>query len=143
MLYITLPVITLCLALLVYAHRRFDLLAFGEVTAHSMGLDVDRFIRWVFIVTSIMIGMCVAVCGPIGFVGLVIPHILRLAFGGRHAFLLLASLIGGGAFLCFADALARVILPNEILPVGIITALIGGPILAVLLLKGGGYEVRD
>lgn len=142
-LYITLPVITICLLLLLGAHRRFDILAFGEVTAHSMGLDVERFIRWVFIVTSIMIGMCVAVCGPIGFVGLVIPHILRLAFGGRHAFLLPASILGGAAFLCSADALARVILPGQILPVGIITALVGGPILAILLLRGSGYEVRD
>ncbi len=142
-LYVTLPVIIICLILLMTAHRKFDLLAFGEVTAHSMGLDVERFIRWVFIVTSIMVGMSVAVCGPIGFVGLVIPHILRLAFGGRHSFLLPASILGGAAFLCFADALARVILPGQILPVGIITALIGGPILAVLLLRGSAYEVRD
>ena len=142
-LYVTVPIVVICLALLLSAHRSFDILAFGEVTAHSMGLDVERFIRWVFIVTSIMVGMCVAVCGPIGFVGLVIPHVLRLAFGGRHSFLLPASMIGGAAFLCFADALARVILPNQILPVGVLTALIGGPILAVLLLRGGGYEVRD
>jgi iron complex transport system permease protein len=142
-LYLAIPVIAICLIAIFSSHRSFDILAFGEVTAHSMGLDVERFIKWIFIVVSIMIGMCVSVCGPIGFVGLVIPHILRLAFGGRHSFILPASVLAGGAFLCFADALGRVVVSPRELPVGILTALIGGPILAVLLMRGGGYEVRD
>lgn len=142
-LYLALPIIAACLILLLLSHRKFDLLAFGELTAHSMGLDVERFIRWIFIIVSVMVGMCVALCGPIGFVGLVIPHILRLAFGGRHSFLLPASILAGGAFLCFADALGRVVLQPGGLPVGILTAIIGGPILAILLLRGRGYEVSD
>ncbi len=142
-LFVTMPVIAICLILLLGSHKSFDILAFGEVTAHSMGLDVERFIKWVFIVVSVMVGMCVSVCGPIGFVGLVIPHILRLAFGGRHAFLLPASILAGGAFLCITDALGRIIISPRELPVGILTAFIGGPILAVLLMSGKGYETRD
>ncbi len=142
-LYFILPAIAICLIFLLMSHRSFDLLAFGEITAHSMGLDVERFVRWIFIIVSVMVGMCVAVCGPIGFVGLVIPHILRLAFGGRHAFLIPASILAGGAFLCFADAIGGEVLQPRVLPVGILTAIIGGPILAVLLLRGRTYEVSD
>jgi len=142
-IYVLAPVVAICLILLLKSHRSFDLLAFGELTAHSMGLNVDRFIRWTFIVVSVMVGVCVAVAGPIGFVGLVIPHILRLAFGGRHAFLLPASMLAGGAFLCLADAIGREVMQPREIPVGILTAIVGGPILAVLLLRGRGYEVRD
>ena len=142
-IYLVAPVVAICLILLLGSHRSFDLLAFGELTAHSMGLNVERFIQWIFVLVSIMVGVCVAVAGPIGFVGLVIPHILRLAFGGRHAFLLPASMLAGGAFLCFADAIGREVMQPREIPVGILTAIVGGPILAVLLLRGRGYEVGD
>ena len=122
---------------LMYHARDMNLLSLGDESAAELGVDVDRLRRIIFIATSIMIGAAVSVSGIISFVGLIVPHTLRLAFGPDHRLLLPASLIGGGAFMVAADLLARVaIAPSEI-PVGAITALCGGPFFIYMLRREG------
>ena len=106
----------------------------GEELAASRGVDLKRLRLWVLGVTSAMVGALVAVTGPIGFVGLIVPHVLRRATGHDHAYLLPACLLGGGAFLALSDLGARVVMAPAELPVGILTALLGGPFFLWLLI---------
>lgn len=113
--------------------RSLNLAALGEESAQQLGVDVDRQRRVVLIVTSLMVGAAVSVAGLIGFVGLIIPHLLRLLYGPDHRLLIPASALGGAAFLVLCDALARTLLDGRELPVGAITALAGGPLFLWLL----------
>jgi iron complex transport system permease protein len=121
------------LAVLFAAARPLDLLALGEESARYLGADVERVKRRVYLAASLLTAAAVAVSGVIGFVGLVVPHIARLAWGHRHRALLPAAFIGGGALLVLADTLARTVVAPRELPVGVVTALIGVPIFALLL----------
>ncbi len=115
-----------------------DLLLAGEEVAASRGLDLER-IRWVVLAAvSLMVGSLVAVTGPIGFVGLIVPHILRRFVGHTHALLLPAAFFGGGAFLAICDLVARTLMAPAELPVGVLTALLGGPFFLWLLLGRRG-----
>lgn len=112
-----------------------DLLLAGEEVAASRGLDLDR-VRWsVLAAVSLMVGSLVAVTGPIGFVGLIVPHILRRFVGHTHGRLLPACFLGGGAFLAVSDLVARTVMAPAELPVGVLTALMGGPFFLWLLLR--------
>ena len=122
---------------LVWHARDMNLLSLGEDSARDLGVEVDAVRRAIFIATSLMIGAAVSVSGMIGFVGLIVPHILRLAFGADHRLLLPASFIGGAAFLVAADLVARVLIAPAELPVGVITALCGGPFFIYLLRREG------
>lgn len=108
----------------------------GEELALSRGVDLKRLRFWVLGITSVMVGSLVAVTGPIGFVGLIVPHILRRLLGHDHVHLIPASLLAGGAFLAFSDLAARVVIAPAELPVGILTALVGGPFFLWLLIAG-------
>lgn len=121
------------LAVLFAAARPLDLLALGEEPARYLGADVERVKRRVYLAASLLTAAAVAVSGVIGFVGLVVPHIARLAWGHQHRALLPAAFIGGGALLVLADTLARTAVAPRELPVGVVTALIGVPIFALLL----------
>jgi iron complex transport system permease protein len=122
---------------LLFHARDMNLLSLGDESAAELGVNVDRLRRIIFIATSVMIGAAVSVSGIISFVGLIVPHTLRLAFGADHRLLLPASLIGGAAFMVAADLVARVaIAPTEI-PVGAITALCGGPFFVYMLRREG------
>jgi iron complex transport system permease protein len=110
-----------------------NLLLTGEELAASRGVDLARLRRYVLLATSLMIGALVAVAGPIGFVGLIVPHMLRRFVGHDHLFLVPACILGGGAFLTLCDAAGRTILSPAELPVGILTALLGGPFFLWLL----------
>lgn len=123
------------LAVLFAAARPLDLLALGEEPARYLGADVERLKRRVYLAASLLTAAAVAVSGVIGFVGLVVPHIARLAWGHQHRALLPAAFIGGGALLVLADTLARTAVAPRELPVGVVTALIGVPIFALLLRK--------
>ncbi len=124
-------------AVLMYHARDLNLLSLGDESAAELGVDVDSLRRTIFVATSVMIGAAVSVSGIISFVGLIVPHTLRLMFGADHRLLLPASLIGGAAFMVAADLLARVaIAPSEI-PVGAITALCGGPFFIYMLRREG------
>lgn len=112
-----------------------DAFAFGERAAASLGVSVDRT-RWVLLgATALLTGCLVAVSGSIGFVGLVVPHAVRLLVGARHRALLPLSALTGAVFLIWADTLARTLFDPRELPVGVVTALIGAPLFGLLLLR--------
>jgi iron complex transport system permease protein len=110
-----------------------NLLPTGEELAASRGVDLTRLRRLVLLATSLMIGALVAVAGPIGFVGLIVPHMLRRLVGHDHLFLVPACVLGGGAFLTLCDAVGRTVMAPAELPVGILTAILGGPFFLWLL----------
>lgn len=118
--------------------RTLNLLALGEESAAQLGVDVSRVQRILLVASSLMVGAAVSVSGLIGFVGLIIPHLLRLALGPDHRLLVPASALGGAAFLVLCDLLARSVLGGSELPVGAITALAGGPFFLVLLRRQQG-----
>lgn len=121
-------------AALLWLRWDLNLLISGEELAASRGVNLVRLRLQVLAVNSLMVGALVAVTGPIGFVGLMVPHILRRWFGHDHLVLLPACLLAGGAFLTLCDAAARVVLAPAELPVGILTALLGGPFFLWLIL---------
>ena len=122
-----------CLMLLCLTHE-MNLLTTGDELAASRGVAVDRTKLIIFLAASLIVAAVVAVCGPIGFVGLMAPHICRLLIGPDHRHLLPATLLFGAAFLTLCDTLARTVMAPTELPVGIITALLGGPFFLWLLL---------
>lgn len=113
--------------------RPLSNLALGEDLAQAQGVNVTRLRFLVLLLASLGVAACVAWCGPIAFVGLVVPHIVRLLVGPNLRSLLPLSFIGGAAFLVVCDALARVALPGRELPVGVITAALGAPALVFLV----------
>lgn len=125
---------TLPAAVLLYAQARsLNLLGIGEETAAYLGARVERVKTLCYFLASVLAAACVAVAGVIGFVGLVVPHAIRLVWGSDHRFLLPASMAGGAAFLASADLVARnVAAPTEI-PVGVVTAFVGVPFFILLL----------
>jgi iron complex transport system permease protein len=115
--------------------RVLDAFAFGDTAASSLGVDVQRT-RWILLVaTALLTGAMVSVSGSIGFVGLVVPHAVRLLVGPRHRTLLPLSALVGAVFLIWADTLARSLFDPRELPVGIVTAIIGAPVFALLLVR--------
>lgn len=121
------------LLLLFAMARGLDLLALGEESASALGADVDRLRGWIVLTTAILTAAAVSVSGVIGFVGLVVPHAMRWWVGPLHRTLLPAVFVAGGAFLVMADTAARTLLAPAELPVGVVTALVGVPLFAVLL----------
>ena len=119
--------------LMVRSGRALDLLALGEETAQHLGADPERTKRIVYVAASLLTAASVATCGIIGFVGLVVPHAMRRLGSPLHAALLPASFLGGGAFLVAADTMARTVMRPVELPVGVVTALVGVPLFALLL----------
>ncbi|HEX8693919.1 MAG TPA: iron ABC transporter permease [Longimicrobium sp.] len=113
--------------------RPLDLLAVGEETAAYLGTRVERTKLLAYGTASLLTAASVAVSGVIGFVGLVVPHVVRMLWGGGHRFLLPASLLLGAAFLVLADALARTVAAPTELPVGVVTAFVGVPFFVYLL----------
>jgi iron complex transport system permease protein len=114
-----------------------NLITLGEETAMQLGVETGALQRQVFVASSLMIGAMVSVSGMIGFVGLMVPHVMRLIIGSDHRLLLPASFLAGGIFLAWADTLARILLAPAELPVGIITAFFGGPFFLFLLYREG------
>jgi iron complex transport system permease protein len=112
---------------------QLHLMAIDEDTAATLGVDVRRCETAVHTLCSLIVGVAVAAGGAIGFVGLIVPHAVRLMFGEDLRIVLPGSLLLGAAFLVLADALARTALPSTELPVGAITGLIGGPAFLWLL----------
>jgi iron complex transport system permease protein len=113
--------------------RSLNLLALGEEAAAGLGTDVGIVRRRTFLACALLVGAAVSVSGVIGFVGLIVPHCLRLVLGPDHRLLVPASFLGGAMFLVWADTIARVLLAPTEIPVGVITALCGGPFFIYLL----------
>jgi iron complex transport system permease protein len=115
--------------------RPLNLLSVGDQSAFHLGIDVGRLKLLLYVVTSLVVGVSVAGAGAIGFVGLVVPHALRLVGGSDHRWLLPACALTGAAFMVVADALARTIVAPAELPVGVVTAIVGVPVFLWLLLR--------
>ncbi len=105
----------------------------GETTAFHLGVDVETAKKLLFVAASTLVAASVAVAGMIGFVGLIVPRMMRMIVGPDHRLLIPASALGGAIFLILADALARTIMPPLEIPVGALTALLGAPYFVYLL----------
>jgi iron complex transport system permease protein len=134
-LLVGLPGFVAAFAVFAWLARPLNLLALGADSAESRGLDVARAQRAAFLSASLATGAAVSIGGPIGFVGIIIPHLVRLLVGPDHRLVLPAAAMFGAAFLVGCDLVARTILAPVELPVGIITALIGGPFFLWLLIR--------
>ncbi len=119
--------------------RDLHLIAMDDEAAAALGVDVRRVERTIYVASSLIVGVSVAVAGPIGFVGLIVPHAVRLVFGEDLRIVIPCSIVLGAAFLVLADTLARTVLGASELPVGAVTALIGGPLFLVLLSRRKRY----
>jgi iron complex transport system permease protein len=133
-LVVLVAVLTVAPALALWTQARsLNLLALGEEAAIQLGTDVGRVRRVSFVAAALLVGAAVSVSGVIGFVGLIVPHCLRLAFGSDQRLLIPASFLGGGIFLVWADTIARTLAAPTEIPVGVLTALCGGPFFVFLL----------
>ena len=130
-----LPFVLLTVAVVFYLSHELNLLTTGDEMALSRGVNVTRIRLILFFVTSLCIGAIVASCGPIGFVGMMVPHICRLLIGQNHRWLVPASCLFGGSFLIVCDTIARLIIAPAEIPVGVITTLLGGPFFLWLLIR--------
>jgi iron complex transport system permease protein len=127
--------------LLLRQSRALNLLALGEEVARSLGVEVERVKKIIFLIAALLTGAAVSVSGMIGFVGMVVPHGVRLVIGSDHRLLLPASALVGGMSLTLADTVARTVMAPAEIPVGVVTALIGGPIFIYLLMARKGSAV--
>ena len=124
-------------ALVLSLARPFNLLSRGEEVAYYLGASVARVKLTAYLTASLTVAAAVAAAGAIGFVGLIVPHAVRLAWGNDHRLLLPASCLAGAAFLLLADTLARIVVSPVELPTGVVTAVFGVPFFVVLLMRGG------
>ena len=123
--------------------RHLNLLTAGEETALQLGVEVEKAKKICFLVVSLIIGLVVAFSGLIGFIGLMVPHLARMAFGADHRLLIPIASLGGASFLIAADTLARTIISPSELPVGVITAFMGAPSFIYLLKTKGSQWTRS
>ena len=130
-------VVVPCAILIFCLSNAMNLFLMGKELAQTMGINTKVITATLLIATSIMVSATVAACGPIGFVGLVIPHLLRLVMGPDHRVLVPACLLGGGAYVVLCDILARTLPEQGEMPAGVITAMIGAPLFIILLKKSG------
>ena len=140
---IVLPVLILGTILAFMMAGKLDLLALGERNARHLGVDVEQLRIIAIVLVALLTGVAVAFAGIIAFVGLVVPHIIRMALGPAHRGLLVASAVGGGALLVIADLMTRTLVSGADLPIGMLTALVGGPFFFALLYqqrrRSGGW----
>jgi len=130
---VVLPLVAVGIAIAYGTARRLDLLSLGERTARHLGVDVERLRLGVILLVALLVGAGVAFAGIIAFVGLVIPHLMRMVLGPAHLPLLGASALGGALLLTVADLVARTAVPMADLPIGVLTSLVGGPFFFWLL----------
>ena len=129
------PIVLGGISVVLFYLRDLNLLLAGSETAKSLGVEVEKVKKVLLLVTTLMVAFCVSTCGVIGFVGLVVPHCIRLVCGPDNRCVVPYSIIFGGLFLLLCDTLARTILPPAELPVGSLTALVGAPLFIYLLYR--------
>ncbi|EGR5063426.1 iron ABC transporter permease [Vibrio cholerae] len=134
------PIALIGLAIALYHARALDAFTFGAESAASLGIPVKRVRLILILVTASMTAVMVSMVGSIGFVGLVIPHAARYIVGVRHAVLLPVSALMGAVFLIMSDILSRIVVPGQVLPIGVVTALIGAPAFALILIRGAKHK---
>jgi iron complex transport system permease protein len=132
---IVLPVTLVGLGIVLYHSKDLNLLLTGSETAQSLGVEVEKVRRRLLLFTTLMVAFSVSACGVIGFVGLVVPHCIRLVCGSDNRRIIPYSIFVGGLFLLLCDTVARTIIPPNELPVGSITSLLGAPMFIYLLYK--------
>lgn len=123
--------------------RDLNLLTTGEETARQLGVSVERIKIACLVTVSLLVGLVVSFSGLIGFVGLIVPHLARMAFGSDHRVLIPAAALGGASFLVAADTLARIVISPSELPVGVVTAFLGAPFFLYLLKTRGSRWTRS
>ncbi|VEI13322.1 FecCD family ABC transporter permease [Trueperella bialowiezensis] len=142
--YVAAPVMIVGIAASLFYMRKLDLLALGERQARHLGVDVERLRREVIVLVAVITSAAVAFSGIIAFVGLVVPHIVRMIVGPGHKVVLPASILGGAVLLLCADTAARTLIPYADMPIGILTALVGGPFFFYLIRRtrrgAGGWS---
>ena len=138
-MWLAVPVAVAGTLILLGNARALNLMMIGERDAFDLGVEVGKIRTVVFLSASLLVGVSVATSGSVGYVGLVVPHLIRLSLGSDNRLAVPASAIGGAIFVVIADTFARTIIAPRELPVGAITALIGGP-LFVWLLKRQSVE---
>ncbi|HPX10795.1 MAG TPA: iron ABC transporter permease, partial [Syntrophales bacterium] len=119
--------------------KELNVILLGDEQAQQLGMNVKSFKTGMFVLVSALAAVCVAFTGIIGFVGLIIPHMIRMLFGADHRLLFPASALFGGAYLMAADTVARILVSSTELPVGVVTALCGAPYFIYLLRRKGGF----
>ncbi|GAA1856591.1 FecCD family ABC transporter permease [Microbacterium koreense] len=129
------PLVVVGIAIAVLVSRRLDLFALGERTARHLGVRVEALRIVVIVTVALLVCAAVAFAGIIGFVGLVVPHLMRMAIGPAHLPLMVASALGGSLLIAVADLVARAAVPLADLPIGMLTALVGGPFFLWLLVR--------
>jgi iron complex transport system permease protein len=129
------PVILIGTVVIYFFYRDFNLMLIGEDSAKSLGVETEKLKKLIIIISSMIIGVCVAFSGVIGFVGFLVPHMVRIIFGPNNKALIPFSALAGATFLLLADTVARTIASPAELPVGAVTALIGSPYFIYLLVK--------
>ncbi|MBN1836636.1 MAG: iron ABC transporter permease [Spirochaetales bacterium] len=130
-----LPVLLPGMAFLFFFARDLNLFALGEEGAHSLGMQVERTKRLLLAVTAVVTGVAISISGPVGFVGLLVPHLFRMLVGPDHRILLPVSALGGALFLVLSDLVGRVLAPPFEIRVGIITAVLGSPYFLYLIVR--------
>ncbi len=138
-LALALPYAVVAVVVLLLAGRALDVLAVGDDEAQALGVSPQRVRLVVLVAASLGTAAAVAVSGLIGFVGLVVPHVVRRLVGGSYRIVLPVCLLGGGAFLVLADVVARTVVAPGELPIGVVTAFVGAPFFAALLRLGDGH----
>lgn len=133
--YLAVPATLFGLVVCLWHSRALDAFAFGANSAASLGISVVRTQVVVIGATAVMTAVMVSIVGSIGFVGLVVPHAARMVVGVRHGTLLPASALIGAVFMIAVDIFSRTIIPGQVLPVGVVTALVGAPVFAIILGK--------
>lgn len=138
--FLALPTIVmlLCIVYLMFNYRTLNALLMGEETAITLGVNVERTQKYLVLVSSLLAGVTISVSGAIGFVGMMVPHIARMFFGSNHKIIIPISAVLGGILVVCTDVVARTIMAPAELPVGIITAIIGGPVFILLLKRSSG-----
>jgi iron complex transport system permease protein len=137
--YLNVGILSIVLALsfgTIYTFSRYlNILSINEELGYQLGIEVERVKYILLVLVSVVTAFAVSLSGIIGFVGLIVPHLMRMAFGSDHRLLLPASLIFGGVFMMLADTAARTIISPSELPVGVITAFLGAPFFLMLIFR--------
>ncbi len=134
--WLAIPMAVLGLGVTLWHLRALDAFTFGADSAASIGIDVRRTQALLIGVATLMTALMVSMAGAIGFVGLVVPHAMRILVGSRHSRLVPATAIAGAVFLVASDVVSRIALPGQVLPIGVVTALVGAPVFAIIMIKG-------
>lgn len=134
--WLAVPMTLFGLGVALWHVRSLDAFTFGADSAASIGIDVRRTQIFLIGTATLMTAIMVSMAGAIGFVGLVVPHAMRILVGSRHNRLVPATALAGAVFLVVSDVVSRIALPGQVLPIGVVTALVGAPAFAVIMIRG-------